>query len=121
MAEQPTDWAIAQAFRGAKTHLDPVLIMRVSEFIAAIEDRASLLQGIAEPEEFRKAAMYDWLIAGGIYRLGYDNVGGPSLDRWDEVIPMLMQSCAGPNCTGHPHSDECRAEYARCLELGGDE
>jgi hypothetical protein len=63
----------------------------------------------------RKAAMYDWLVAGGIYRLGYDNVGGPSLDRWDEVIPMLMQSCAGPNCTGHPHSEECRAEYARCL------
>jgi hypothetical protein len=32
------------------------------------------------------AARYDWLAAGGIYRIGFDSVGSVSLDRWQAVI-----------------------------------
>lgn len=33
-----------------------------------------------------RAAMYDWLAAGGIYDIGFDSVGGVSLEQWEEVI-----------------------------------
>lgn len=29
---------------------------------------------------------------------------------------MTERPCTGPNCQGHPHSPECRAEYARSLQ-----
>lgn len=38
----------------------------------------------------RKAARYDWLAQGGIYRIGFDSTGGVSLEQWDSVIDELM-------------------------------
>ena len=42
------------------------------------------------PDLERKAARYDWLAQGGIYRIGFDSAGGVSLEQWDRVIDEQM-------------------------------
>jgi hypothetical protein len=42
------------------------------------------------PDLEQKAARYDWLAQGGIYRIGFDSTGGVSLEQWDSVIDEQM-------------------------------
>lgn len=30
----------------------------------------------------------------------------------------MTSPCTGPNCQGHPHSPECRAHHAKCVQSG---
>lgn len=86
MAERPDQQISALQRELGELHME----MKSTKEYAASKALDTLMATMQLAEAQQKAARYDWLASGGIYRIGFDSSGGVSLEQWDSVIDEQM-------------------------------